>query len=153
MRGDFFCSRAKLSRCSRSLGEIRDHLPKRMTSRPVIKIVFRFRHALNRPENRPNWRLRAQQGDQQDQLSAASTRTGFLVWTPSGILQEEGSSMRQCYQRGCLRRTERKAGPDRWEYLWRENDVTGKRVRRTTVIGTVDQYPTRELAQAAVNGL
>ena len=31
--------------------------------------------------------------------------------------------------------------------------MTGKRVRRTTVIGTVDQYPTRELAQAAVNGL
>jgi integrase len=61
--------------------------------------------------------------------------------------------MRQCYQRGCLRRTERKAGLDRWEYLWRENDVTGKRVRRTTVIGTVQQYPTRELAQAAVNGL
>ena len=61
--------------------------------------------------------------------------------------------MRQCYQRGCLRRTERRAGPDRWEYLWRENDVTGKRVRRTSVIGTVYQYPTRELAQAAVNGL
>ncbi len=61
--------------------------------------------------------------------------------------------MRQCYQRGCLRRTERKAGPDCWVYLWRENDVTGKRVRRTTVIGTVDQYPTSELAQAAVNGL
>ena len=31
--------------------------------------------------------------------------------------------------------------------------MTGKRVRRTTVIGTVEQYPTRELAQAAVNGL
>jgi integrase len=61
--------------------------------------------------------------------------------------------MRECYKRGCLRRTKRKAGPDCWEYLWRENDVTGKRVRRTTVIGTVDQYPTRELAQAAVNGL
>jgi hypothetical protein len=61
--------------------------------------------------------------------------------------------MRQCYQRGCLRRAKRKAGQDRWEYLWRENDATGKRVRRTTVIGTVDQYPTRELAQAGVNGL
>jgi integrase len=61
--------------------------------------------------------------------------------------------MRQCYQRGCLRRTKRKAGPDRWEYLWRENDVTGKRVRRTAVIGTVAQYPTRDLAQAAANGL
>ena len=61
--------------------------------------------------------------------------------------------MRQRYQRGCIRCTKRKAGPDRWEYLWRENDVTGRRVRRTTVIGTVEQYPTRELAQAAVNGL
>ena len=61
--------------------------------------------------------------------------------------------MRQCYQRGCLRRTKRTAGPDRWEYLWREDDVTGRRVRRTKVIGTVEQYPTGELAQAAVNGL
>jgi integrase len=69
------------------------------------------------------------------------------------MLQEQVSSMRQCYQRGCLRRTGRKAGPDRWEYLWRENDVTGKRVRRTAVIGTVEQYPTRDFAQAAVNGL
>ena len=77
----------------------------------------------------------------------------FLVRTPSGMLQEEVSSIRQCYQRGCLRCTKRKAGPDRWEYLWRQNDVTGKRVRRTTVIGAVDQYPTGELAEAAVNGL
>jgi integrase len=61
--------------------------------------------------------------------------------------------MRQCYQRGCLRCAKRKAGPDRWEYLWRENDATGKRVRRTAVIGTVEQYPTRGLAQVAANGL
>jgi integrase len=61
--------------------------------------------------------------------------------------------MRQCYQRGCLRRAKRKAGPDRWEYLWRESDVTGKRVRRTAVIGTVDQYPTTDLARAAVDGI
>jgi hypothetical protein len=86
-------------------------------------------------------------------ISTAPNRTKFSIGTPSSMLQEEGSTMRQCYQRGCLRRTERRAGPDRWEYLWRENDVTGKRVRRTTVIGTVEQYPTREIAQAAVNGL
>ena len=61
--------------------------------------------------------------------------------------------MPQRYQRGSLRCTKRKAGPDRWEYLWRENDETGMRVRRTTVIGTVEQYPTRDLAQATVNGL
>ena len=61
--------------------------------------------------------------------------------------------MRQCYQRGCLRRTHRQSGPDCWEFLWRENDVTGKRVRRTAVIGTVTQYPTVDSARAAVNGL
>ena len=61
--------------------------------------------------------------------------------------------MRQCYQRGCLRRTHRKSGPDCWEFLWRENDVTGKRVRRTAVIGTVTQFPTVNSAWAAVNGL
>jgi hypothetical protein len=61
--------------------------------------------------------------------------------------------MRVRYQRGCLRRTDRKSGPACWEFLWRENDVGGKRVRRTAVIGTVDQFPTENLAQSAVNGL
>jgi integrase len=61
--------------------------------------------------------------------------------------------MRQCYQRGCLRYAKRKSGSDCWEFLWRETDATGKRVRRTAFIGTVDEYPTRELAQAAANGL
>ena len=61
--------------------------------------------------------------------------------------------MRQRYQHGCLRCAKRKAGPDCWEYLWSENDEAGLRVRRTAVIGTVEQYPTRELAQTAVNGL
>ena len=61
--------------------------------------------------------------------------------------------MRKCYQRGCLRRTHRKSGPDCWEFLWRENDVTGKRVRRNKVIGTVTQFPTEDSARAEVNGL
>jgi hypothetical protein len=47
----------------------------------------------------------------------------------------------------------RKAGPPAWEYLWRETDQSGKRVRRNVVIGTLKEYPTEELAQAAVNGL
>ena len=61
--------------------------------------------------------------------------------------------MRQRNQRGCLRCTRRKIGPSCWEFLWRENDSTGNRTRRTAVIGTVEQFPTRDLAQAAVNGL
>lgn len=44
-------------------------------------------------------------------------------------------------------------GVDCWEFLWRENDATGQRVRRTAVIGTVEKYPTRDSAEAAVNGL
>jgi hypothetical protein len=61
--------------------------------------------------------------------------------------------MRQCYQRGCLRYAKRKSGSDCWEFLWRETDATGKRVRRTAFIGTVDEHPTKELAQEAANGL
>lgn len=37
--------------------------------------------------------------------------------------------------------------------MWRERDSSGKGVRRTTIIGTIEEYPTKELAQAATNGL
>jgi len=53
----------------------------------------------------------------------------------------------------CLRCTRRKTGPSCWEFLWRENDADGNRTRRTAVIGTVEQLPTRDLAEVAVNGL
>ena len=61
--------------------------------------------------------------------------------------------MKQTFQHGYLRRTKRKASPDRWEFLWREIDETGKRLRRTAIIGTVEQYPSEEAALAAANGL
>jgi hypothetical protein len=48
--------------------------------------------------------------------------------------------MRNRHQHGCLRRTARKSGPERWEFLWRENTSDGKRVRRTAVIGTVERH-------------
>lgn len=57
------------------------------------------------------------------------------------------------HQHGHLRSVERKAGPPVWEFLWRETDQSGNRVRRNRVIGTLEEYPTEELAQAAVNGL
>ena len=57
------------------------------------------------------------------------------------------------HQRGHLRCTKRKNGPSAWEFLWRENEPSGKRLRRMAVIGTIEQYPTEELALAAVNGL
>ncbi|MBV9339711.1 MAG: tyrosine-type recombinase/integrase [Acidobacteria bacterium] len=61
--------------------------------------------------------------------------------------------MRFRYQRGYLRCVPRKYGPACWEFLWRETTHEGKRVRRTAVIGTVEQLPTRELAMGAANGL
>jgi integrase len=56
-------------------------------------------------------------------------------------------------QHGHLRCVARKSGPTRWEFLWRETDASGKRVRRNAVIGTIEEYPTEALAQAAINGL
>ena len=61
--------------------------------------------------------------------------------------------MRLRNQRGCLSCTRRKTGPSCWEFLWRENDADGNRTRRTAVIGTLEQFPTKDLAQTAVNGL
>ena len=57
------------------------------------------------------------------------------------------------HQHGHLRSVERKAGPPVWEFLWRETHQSGNRVRRNIVIGTLEEYPTEELAQAAINGL
>jgi len=57
------------------------------------------------------------------------------------------------YQHGHLRCVERKNGLPRWEFLWRETNALGKRVRRNAVIGTIQQYRTEALAQAAINGL
>ena len=56
-------------------------------------------------------------------------------------------------QRGYLRCAKRKCGSYCWEFLWRENDDAGKRVRRTAVVGTLEEYPTQEEALQAVNGL
>jgi len=56
------------------------------------------------------------------------------------------------YQHGYLRCVKRKSGPSQWEFLWREN-MGGRRIRRIAVIGSIDEYPTEELAQAALNGL
>lgn len=57
------------------------------------------------------------------------------------------------HQRGYLRCVKRKKGPAKWEFLWREVGPTGDLRRRTTVIGSVEQYPTAESASAAINGL
>ena len=57
------------------------------------------------------------------------------------------------YQGGYLRCVKRKNGSWCWEFLWRENGPLGKQKRRTMRVGSVEEYPTRELAAHAVNGL
>ena len=54
--------------------------------------------------------------------------------------------MRARYQRGYLRLGHRKTGPDCWEFLWWDIELTGERVRRKAVIGTVQQYSNIEAA-------
>jgi hypothetical protein len=61
--------------------------------------------------------------------------------------------MSQHHQNGHLRRARRRIGLQVWEHLWRETDATGRRIHRTAVIGTLEQYPMQELAWAAANGL
>jgi hypothetical protein len=61
--------------------------------------------------------------------------------------------MRVRYQRGYLRLGQRKRGPDRWEFLWWDCEANGVRVRRKSIIGTVQQYPNLENAWQASNGL
>lgn len=50
-------------------------------------------------------------------------------------------------------RVKRKQGPDCWIFRWREEDATGKRVRRKVVVGTVKQYPTEASALKAAESL
>jgi integrase len=59
----------------------------------------------------------------------------------------------QTYQNGYIRCTKRKASPARWEFLWRETTSTGARIRRTAIVGTIEQYPTEASANEAANGI
>ena len=68
-------------------------------------------------------------------------------------LSRGGFEMSKRYQNGYLRCAKRKSGAQYWEFLWRENNDNGKRVRRTAIIGTVAQLPTEQLARVAANAL
>jgi hypothetical protein len=57
--------------------------------------------------------------------------------------------MRVRDQQGYLRLGRRKNGPDCWEFLWWDNELIRKRVRRKAVIGNIQQYPNVEHAWQA----
>src|ERR1700679_2629568 len=66
---------------------------------------------------------------------------------------EKVMSQRTRYQQGMVYRVKRKQGPDCWIFRWREEDVTGKRVRRKVPPGTVKEYPTEASALKAAESL
>jgi integrase len=61
--------------------------------------------------------------------------------------------MTQRYQTGYLRCAKRRNGPSVWELLYRYRTNDGSLKRRTVNLGTLEQYPTKELAEAAASGL
>lgn len=56
-------------------------------------------------------------------------------------------------QYGSLIKSNRKYGPDVWQFRWSEKGPQGKRVYRKKVIGTVKDYSDPEAAYRAVAGL
>jgi integrase len=57
------------------------------------------------------------------------------------------------YQEGSIDRVSRAKGPDAWVYRWREPGLSGRRVQKKRVIGTVDRYATPAAARRAVENL
>ena len=54
-------------------------------------------------------------------------------------------------QQGSVILTNRKFGPDVWQFRWSEKDRSGRRIYRKRVIGTVKQYPDAQAARRATN--
>src|SRR5256885_9884877 len=87
----------------------------------------------------------------------------FLCWhsrckgtaTAALLLRQSysASHMRLQHQNGYLKLAPRKSGPPVWEFRYREEDTSGRIVRPTRIIGTLDEFPTKELASAEANGL
>jgi len=56
-------------------------------------------------------------------------------------------------QNGSIMRTERRRGPDVWEYRWREPGADGKRKHRRLVVGSVDRFADKAAAFRATSAL
>jgi integrase len=56
-------------------------------------------------------------------------------------------------QQGSIIRSERKHGPDVWQFRWSEIGPQGQRVYRKRVVGTVEDYPNSEAVRESVNAL
>ena len=59
---------------------------------------------------------------------------------------------RSRYQYGAVELSPRSLGPAVWVYRWRENGPQGRSIRKSTVIGTIEQYTTKTQALKAAEG-
>src|SRR6185295_14782983 len=86
-------------------------------------------------------------------LGDCRTHLRFTNGRPKPNQKNGGLLMKIRHQHGYLRCAKRKNGPDVWEFLWREVGPNGRLIRRTLVVGTIEQYPTQQEASNAINGL
>ena len=56
-------------------------------------------------------------------------------------------------QNGSIMRSERRRGPDVWEYKWREPGPDGRRKHRRMVVGSVVQFKDKDAAMRATSAL
>ena len=56
-------------------------------------------------------------------------------------------------QNGSITQSERRGGPDVWEYRWREPGPDGKRKHRRIVVGSVKQFRAKEAVIRATTTL
>ena len=56
-------------------------------------------------------------------------------------------------QNGSIMRSERRRGPDVWEYRWREPGTDGKRKHRRMVVGSVNQLRNKTAVIRATSAL
>ena len=56
-------------------------------------------------------------------------------------------------QQGSIIQAGRKEGPNVWQFRWSEKDLTGQRVYRKRVIGTVEQYADADAVRHAASAL
>ena len=67
-----------------------------------------------------------------------------LCATNRPVLRAKMNSEVESMQNGSIMRSERRRGPDVWEYRWREPGADGKRKHRRMVVGPVNQFRDKE---------
>ena len=76
-----------------------------------------------------------------------------LRWQRPPAMRPKMNVEAEFMQNGSIMRSERRRGPDVWEYRWREPGADGKRKHRRMVIGSVAQFRDKDSAVRAISAL